>query len=160
MTISTRLEKPVRFHFPLFLYLRQERIVFIQEGLRTTRAILWNPAILSGVFGDDICSDQSIWFPWQPVSLACPPPQSKSGGYRPYEPTNGPGSCLLAIARVVWRYHWNWRPAKGWSRSEKGCLYPCSRFNVFPSITARYLSFRQDNSGFIQEGCELYFSGI
>lgn len=37
------------------------------------KAILWNPAILSGVFGDDICSDQSIRSPWQPVSLVCPP---------------------------------------------------------------------------------------
>lgn len=29
------------------------------------------------------------------------PLQTKSGGYRLFEPTNGPGSCLLAIARVV-----------------------------------------------------------
>lgn len=45
-----------------------------KETQRTlAKAILWNPAILSGVFGDDICSDQSIRSPWQPVSLVCPP---------------------------------------------------------------------------------------
>lgn len=41
--------------------------------LPTERLFSENPAILSGVFGDDICSDQSIWSSWQPVSRACPP---------------------------------------------------------------------------------------
>lgn len=101
---------------------RQERNKREQEGTRKeeksnelAEAILWNPAILSGVFGDDICSDQSIWSPWQPVSLACPPPSSKvwKAGRRPNEWTNGLGGAVLMAdgsRQLAFREGWTLPP--------------------------------------------------
>lgn len=94
-------------------------------------AILWNPAILSGVFGDDICSDQSIRSPWQPVSLVCPPPTAevwKAG--RPNEWANVPGGV---------RYWWlvvRRNPRRAGSRSWYTFLtHRWSRCVLVPSMT-------------------------